>query len=261
MGRLRGCVWLTAGLVVALLAGFIGFTALQRATVQRAEQPQGAPEVQVVVAVHAIPVRAQLKAEDLAIRNLPVDAAPEGALRGLDEATGKVSLVELFTGEVVLQTRLVDPNVQSGDGRLALALAPDQVLMAFPEADLMLKSGTLKPGDHVDLLFSNKFKQLNGGGNATGGSQEFLVTFSGLQNVIITAMVVQGATEGQGGVVQGVMLAVSEQDALVLKNLKDAGAILDVVLRAPGVEQPFTTEPVDGDYLIRRYRITNASGR
>jgi hypothetical protein len=32
MGRLRGCLWLTAGLVVALLAGVVAFVTLSRAT-------------------------------------------------------------------------------------------------------------------------------------------------------------------------------------------------------------------------------------
>ena len=32
MGRLRGCLWLTAGLVVAVLAGAVAFMTLQKAT-------------------------------------------------------------------------------------------------------------------------------------------------------------------------------------------------------------------------------------
>jgi hypothetical protein len=47
----------------------------------------------------------------------------------------------------------------------------------------------------------------------------------------------------------------------MLKYVLDAGGIMDVVLRAPGVEQPFTTEPVDVDYLIRRYQTPIEVGR
>ena len=50
MGRMRGCLWLTAGLIVALLAGFVGYATLQRATGAQAQQPAAAPQVPVVVA-------------------------------------------------------------------------------------------------------------------------------------------------------------------------------------------------------------------
>jgi hypothetical protein len=57
------------------------------------------------------------------------------------------------------------------------------------------------------------------------------------------------------------MLAISSQDALVLKYVKDTDGVLDMVLRAPGAEQPAAAEPVDVDYLIRRYRIPTEVGR
>ena len=47
----------------------------------------------------------------------------------------------------------------------------------------------------------------------------------------------------------------------MLKYVKDAGGILDVVVRAPGSEQPFDAEPVDLDYMINRYRIPVGAGR
>ena len=53
----------------------------------------------------------------------------------------------------------------------------------------------------------------------------------------------------------------SPQDALVLKYVKDAGGILDIVLRAPGAEQPFDVEPVDVDYILNRYQIPTEVGR
>ncbi len=56
-------------------------------------------------------------------------------------------------------------------------------------------------------------------------------------------------------------MTVSPQDALVLKYVKDSGGVLDVVLRAPGSEQPFEAGPVDFDYVINRYRIPVGAGR
>ena len=72
MGRLRGCLWLTAGLVVALLAGFVGYMTLTKYGAQANGAPAAAPEVQVVVAARAVPVRSALTADDLAVKNVPV---------------------------------------------------------------------------------------------------------------------------------------------------------------------------------------------
>jgi pilus assembly protein CpaB len=270
MGRLRGCLWLTAGLVVALLAGLVGFMTLNKATVQRVGGPAAAPEVQVVAAAHAVPIRSALRAEDVELRAVPVNAAPEGALREVAEAVGKISLVELYPGEAVLQQRLADPNVASKDGKLALALDADKVLMALPAADLMSRAGVLKPGDHVDLLYSLKFPAnrgvpggVNGVAAANSGDKEELATFSLLQNVIISAQVAGKTTDGSqnNAAPEGVLLALSPQDALVLKYMQDAGGTLDLVLRAPGAEQPFEADPVDVDYLINRYRIPTQIGK
>ena len=265
MGRSRGCLWLAAGLVVALLAGFIGYMTLSRAAAQRTGQTTAVPEVDAVVATRDIPVRAALKAEDLALKRFPVNAVPEGALRQVADAAGKVTTVDLFPGEVILAQRLVDSNVTTGDGRQALVLAEDQVLMAFPANDLMSRVGVLKPGDHVDLLFSMKFPANRTAAGAANAAQDQLATFDLLQNLTIAAVVggsvasasVPGSQAAQGQP-EALLLTVSAQDALTLKYAKDAGGVMDIVLRAPGAEQPFTTDPVDVDYLIRSYRIPGA---
>jgi pilus assembly protein CpaB len=270
MGRLRGCLWLTAGLVVALLAGFVGFMTLSRASGATSGQTASAPEVTVVVAARAVPVRSALKPEDVEIRSVPVNAAPEGALRDAADAIGKLTLVDLYPGEMLLAQRLVAPNVAAAGGRTALVMAGDQVLMALPAADLMSQAGVLKPGDHVELLFSLAFPAMSGAPGAPAGAgyvardQKGMTTFDALQNVAVSALVTGGVAQAANGKVaaqqaqmpvEGILLAVSSQDALVLKYAKDNGGVMDVVLRAPGVEQPLTAEPVDAGYLINRYRI------
>jgi pilus assembly protein CpaB len=54
---------------------------------------------------------------------------------------------------------------------------------------------------------------------------------------------------------QAILLALSPQDALVLKHLKDAGGVIDIVLRAPTSSQLFEPEPVMPDYLKDRYEL------
>jgi pilus assembly protein CpaB len=274
MARMRGCLWLTAGLVVAVLAGVVAFLTLSRTTQQAGGGTTTAgPQVSVVVAARAVPVRTQLAAEDVALKDVPVDAAPEGAVPDLAGALGKITTADLYSGEILLSQRLVDPNEISGDGRTALVMAGDQVLMALPAADLMSRVGVLKPGDHVDLLFSLSFPYYTGvqaqpaeGGTGAQGTaaatqgQEEQVTFSLLQNVVIAAVVQATNEQGQtSGAPQALLLTISPQDALTLKYVLDAGGVMDIVLRAPGAEGPFEVEPVDQNYVIDRYKIP--SGR
>jgi pilus assembly protein CpaB len=266
-GRLRGCLWLTAGLVVAILAGAVAFITLSRVSESRGgagQAPAGAM-VEVVAATQAVAVRSQLTAEDVVLKQVPVDMAPDGAVRTLEDAVGKVTLWDLVPGEILVASRLVDPNVITGDGRLALVVSDDQVLMAFPAEDLMSRSGVLKPGDHIDLLFSLQFptNRTPAGLTTTGGGEKDQVTFNLLQNVVIAAVVGSEPAAGQTTTASpdALLLTVTPQDALVLKYVKDAGGTVDIVLRAPGAEQPATVEPVDVDYLIKKYQIPTAPGR
>ncbi len=256
MGRLRGFLWLAAGLVVAALAGVVGFMTLSGAAPTEAEPQVGAPpQAAVVVAAQRIGVRSLLTVEDLEMKDVPVDAIPETAIRQMGDGVGKITLTELYPGEIVLSQRLVNPDVIAADGRTAVVINEDQVLMAFPAGDLMSNLNVLKPGDHVDLLLSYELPAdtvTTGGlpGPVAGPTEEGteLVTFSLIQNVVL-AQIMRGGEEGGA---TAYLLTVSPQDALLLKYVKDIGATRDLVLRAPGVEVDFQTDPVDLDYLINR---------
>jgi len=262
MARTRGCIWLVAGVIVALLAGVVGYVTLSRGAENRQTQGTtavGGPTVKVVTAAQVVPQRTLLTAEMVTVKDLPVAAVPEGYLTEAEKAVGKISSTELAVGEILLASRLIDPNVVAADGRMALVMNEDQVLLAFPANDLMNSLGILKAGDHVDLLFSMPFVDRTGGAE---GDTEELVAFKALENLTLAAVVGGQADEnGNASQAKALLLTVSEQDALTLKYLKDAGAVMDVVLRAPGAEQPFETEPVDVDRLINEYRIPAAIGR
>jgi Flp pilus assembly protein CpaB len=272
MGRLRGFLWLVAGLIVAAVAALVAFTALSRATAQRAGQQVVGPQVPVVVAARNVAVGTQLQAADLQTKSVPVEAAPEGAIGDPTAATGKLTSVDLYPGEILLSQRLVDPNLVSGDGKKAVLISGEDVLMAIPADDLMSRTGTLKAGDHVDLLFTLDFPAATppppaagagaAGAVAQGGGQETVkTTFNLLQNLSIAAVVTgQQQTAGSQSA-DAIFFTVSPQDALVLKYVKDAGAVMDVVVRAPGNDVPATAEPVDFDYVINRYQIPAGAGR
>jgi Flp pilus assembly protein CpaB len=269
MERLRGFLWLIAGVIVAALAGGVAFIALSRATTQQVQVAQvRAPRNNVVVAMRTVDARRQLAQEDVQLREVAVEAIPEGAITDIDKAIGMVTLVDLYAGEVLLEQRMLDPNVQTANARLALVMAEDEVLMAFPSGDLINNLAVLKAGDRVDFHFTYALpvgratgliapvQQPSADENAEEAPTE-LVTFSLLQNIELAGVVRARNDQGQEtGPPQGLLLAVSPQNALVLKYMKDVGATVDLVLRAPGAEGQFPVEPVDLDYLLNGYILS-----
>ena len=271
MGRLRGFLWLIAGLVIAIGAGVVAYITLSEAVANRPLRDQVTdPRTSVVVTTHVIEPHQLLTAEDLEFKEIPLTLVPEGAVMELDEAVGKMALTMLYPGEVILSQRLLDPNVVSGDGRMAVVLSDNEFLMAFPIADLMSRIDVLKPGDRVDLLFSLDFPmeeavagQLPGAPTPAPGvateeetSTEQQVTFDLLQNVTIAAVVYgQSSDDRVRPEPEALLFTVSPQDALVLKYVVDAGGVVNVVLRAPTAEGLFKAEPVNMDYLINYYLI------
>jgi len=279
MSRLRGVLWLLAGLIVAFLAAVVAYITLSRAAqVSGGQVVVEGDKRSVVIVTQRVPVRTLLTSDTLSTVELPVESVPDDAATDIDEVEGKLTLVEMFPGEVVLTPRLVDPNVISGDGRVAVALADDQVLMAVPATDLMSTVAVLKPGDTVDILLSAKFPlsavtTTSSGATSAGpetqasssGQGDNLVTFILLQNVTIAALPGTAPTNAQeaseqttnqsAGKPQALLVTLSPQDALVLKYALDAGGIQDIVLRAPGADQEWDTEPVDQKYIIDAYEI------
>ena len=239
--------------------------------------------VAVLVASHDLPVRSLLQPADLTLIDVPVQLAPLEALSDPEAAVGRITMIPLVTGETVAAHHLADPTNYTHD--LAFVIDDDQVLMAFPSTDLMSRLNLLQPGDVVDILASLEQSVLPGpAAEAEGASQAALFTFSAMQQVEISAVVVDvvsarrsGATSSSAVRVgasevelqpqptptpqpsdlepQALLIALDPQDALVLKHIKDAGGVIDIVLRAPTATVRFELNPVMADYLRDRFEL------
>lgn len=274
---MRGLIWLAAGLVVALLAAYVVFVSLSRATAAPVEQAAAGPQAEVVVATRALPQRTLLTAGDVEVRKLPASAVPIDAVHTTDEAIGQLTTADLYEGEVLVPARLLKPNTVGADGRTAFFMTENEVLVAIPAQDQLSKAGVIKTGDHVDLLFSLDFPTDRTAGQTESKSDKEPATFDLLQNVPVvgligaadaTATATGTGTAGTGtadgaksGGVQTILLTVSPQDALALKYAFDAGGAVSMALRAPGVDRTYDTEPVDVDYMINRYKIPYQIGK
>jgi Flp pilus assembly protein CpaB len=230
----------------------------------------------IIVTTHDLAVGAVLNREDVQIASIPVSLVPRDALVTIESALGKIAIVHLIQGEMVLQHHLADPTNVSHD--VGYIIADNQVLMAFPSTDLMSTLGVLQRGDNVDI-FATMTVEVSptvttaGGGTTTAGQQPIaqLFTFDAFQRVQITAIVADVITESgsttptQGGAqptpnpanvhIRAYLLALNAQDALVLKNMRDVGATFDIVLRSPTSNGLFDVSPVTEEYLIQRFQL------
>jgi pilus assembly protein CpaB len=259
----------------------LGILAINRVLRQSFAPPaQPTPVVEatadVIITTHDMAVGDVLNREDVQIASVPVSLVPRDALQTIEAALGKYTVVHLIQGEMVLQHHLADPTNVSHD--VGYIIEDDQVLMAFPASDLMSSLSILQRGDNIDI-FATMTVEVSpttttpGFGTTTEGQQPVprTLTFDAFQRIHITAIVAdviaqpESNTATQGGAqptpapsnikIRAYLLALSPQDALVLKHMLDTGANFDFVLRSPTSNELFDVSPVTEEYLIQRFEL------
>jgi len=258
LNRRRGCLWFAAGLLLALTAGVVAFVTMQRvATVP--EQAPEVPKVPVVVAAHDVPLHTVIAEADLEVRQMEPDLIPVGALSDTAEAVGKLTTADLAEGEIVLSRRLIAPDYVGPNA--ALVMDPKKVLIAFGASDLLSNVGILRPGDHVDLMLTFDFSR---GVTHTETSELGVNTLTVLQDLEVASLIYMAEEEQQtgnepqqatGAAPRAILFAVDPQDALLIKYFRDMGGVADFALRSPVAEGTFDVVPVDGYYLLQRFRV------
>jgi pilus assembly protein CpaB len=273
---------------IAMIAmGLFVLGRLVRQTLTPLPAPTAIPVTteKVLITTHDIALGSLLTIDDMVQVEMPIELVPRDAIKDMAEAVGRTVKVNLVANELILGHNLADPTNVTGD--LAFMIGDNQVLVAFPSGDLMSGLGILQPGDNVDILVSIteivKVIPATGETTATGQEEQTvskLFTFDAMQRVVIQAVVADVVTEEgtapvavtvsekAGGTpvptptpnpgqktVRAYLLAVSPQDALVLKHLRDSGGVFDIVLRSPTSTELFELSPVMSDYLNDLYQL------
>jgi len=223
---------------------------------------------------------------DVQLADVPVEIAPRNAVTTLEEAIGRMVKTDLVQGEMVLAHNLAEPTTNNSD--LNYILSDHHVLMAFPATDLMSREGLVQRGDIVDIFATFVEEVVTEEETAPTGEEaneeeveeekdSRTFTVDTMQKVSITAMVLE-VIEGQqsesssplvGGNkeeekegqppsatnTKAYLLALDPQSALILKHLKDTGAVFDFVLRAPTSTVDFELTPVSEEYIIELYGL------
>jgi Flp pilus assembly protein CpaB len=269
MARKRtGGILMVLGVLIAAVCFLLVWNMAQRAQAQRPET------VQVVVALADIPERVPIQASQIGVKELPREAIPPGAIFRPEDVVNRLAIQRIYQGEMLVNNRISDTKGASG---IAFAIDPGKVIITLPASDIVT-TGALKVGDSVDLLVTLDINRTTSFGtapvvverNVVQDTRSNMVTQVTLQNLQILAIgqVIPEATGNRnnnqsGGMQTGpqrgtqlVTFAVSPQDALVLKFIKDFPENrAEIVLRAAGDEQIYQTEGIDIRYVLDRYRI------
>jgi pilus assembly protein CpaB len=265
------------GLILVAVGIFASVLLMQRSQANKSPAAVNETTVKTSVAVvtRDLFLGDMIAEADVKLVDVPVEIAPRDAIAILEGAVGKIIKTDLVQGEMVLSHNLADPTNNNHD--LSFILSEDHVLMAFPGDDLMSRESMIKRGDIVDIFatFVEKVKTATDTTApipaATQEPETKTFTVDTFQKVSVTAMVLEVLPQDENAVplkgdtnqavpaaqtrIRAYLLALNPQDALILKHLKDTGAIFDIVLRAPTSTTQFDLMPVTEDYIIEYYGL------
>jgi pilus assembly protein CpaB len=255
------------GLILVVVGIFTSILLTQRLQPDRspATVKEETVKTSIVVVTRDLFLGDRIAVTDVKLVSVPVEIAPRNAIAILDEAVGKIIKTDLVQGEMLLSHNLADPTNNNND--LGFILSADHVLMAFPGDDLMSRESMVQRGDIIDIFatFVEKVKTVGGTTTTTTGepTEPEMRTFTvdSMQKVSITAMILEVIAQENNSAskpvtrIKAYLLALNPQDALILKHLKDTGAIFDIVIRAPTSKAQFDLTPVTEEYIIEYYGL------
>lgn len=153
MGRGRSRLVLVFALILGLVtAGLVwNYTQrLQREAKETAEKGQLKIEVApVVVAAQDIPVRMQIGADMVQLKQIPVQARHAQAFGDMRDVVGKVTKLPISAGEQVIATKFATGRAEAG---LTFIIPPGKRAVSVSVSEVIGSGGLILPGDFVDII-------------------------------------------------------------------------------------------------------------
>ncbi|MBI5305614.1 MAG: Flp pilus assembly protein CpaB [Chloroflexi bacterium] len=255
-----GRILVLLGLVLGMITAG-GTFVVMNSSVATTEKPA---TKMVVVAQQNIAQRSEIPPEAIVLKEWPESSLPQsGTFETLDKVLGKLALVPIYPGQLILEPMIVDKTDAEKNRSDASFLVPEgKVAVAFPMTDLSGVAGALQVGDVIDVLLTlnpGSIPPARTAAATTTGTEGLPATQLMLQNVQILqvgAWQVKDKNQPAGPLLTFLL---SRQDALALKSAREQG-IIELVLR-PALkdkEVEFKTESVTLQYLNRRFNFNLA---
>ena len=233
-GRYKYVFW--GALVIAIIATFGAYRYLQanNAPVQVVSR-------QVVIAKVDIPEGAAIDRTALSLAAWPAQTVPAGAYSSLDSVVGRVTRVNVFTGEAIVPGRLAPAGTGPG---LELKIPPGQRAMAVRINDVAGISGLIQPNSRVDVLVTIADPVTN---------KQQAKLFMENMRVLSVGTEIQRDAAGKPNAATTATLAVTPEEAERLAIAMNTGSI-QLVLRGYGDPTAVTTAGANSGDVLRQMR-------
>jgi pilus assembly protein CpaB len=146
MKNRRGLIFLGLALVMGIAAARI---TTQMAAAPASEGPARADVVSLVVVRTNLAIASTLSAAQLDTVEWPAEHIPNGALRSIDDAVGRVVRRPLGAGEPVVEIALFELGVSGG---LPAVISPEKRAVSVKVDNVIGVAGFVAPGARVDVL-------------------------------------------------------------------------------------------------------------
>jgi pilus assembly protein CpaB len=221
------------------------------------------------------------------LADMPKDYVPQGALRSLEGTEELIAAGPIPENAVIHPSMLISLAELAQEGALGKLVEPGLLAVSFPINELSSVSYGIRPGDHIDVLMTFSFMDIDQETQVTepicapfcpspeGQTQAALgaqipraAAQLTLQNIQIlgvgrwaqeTTPEQEQAQTGEAVQVelpQYITLMVTPQDALTLKLARELGAKIELAVRSEEDTQTFATQQVTLDYIMARFGVT-----
>ncbi|HEY8909344.1 MAG TPA: Flp pilus assembly protein CpaB [Desulfosporosinus sp.] len=203
----------------------------------------------LVVVKTIIPARSVIVASQLEVKEVPVQAYPQGGFTTIENVVGSVALLNLSTGDLVVSAMLEHPNsLDSGKGNslgssTALTVPAGKRALAIPIGLVSGVGYAVKPGDHVDILVTMEIKDST--------ATPMIATTLAAQDVLVLSIGGSNLTTGDKATVEtkSYTLALSVPQAMVVTYASEKGS-LRLLLRNPANSEILQDAPVSGNVFL-----------
>lgn len=225
MARGRGPILIASSLLLAAIAAWMANSWL---STQRAPAASLASS-RILSAAVSLPVGTKIEQRHVSTIEMIPGKEPAGTFRDFKEIEGKVTTVNVPSGQMLMAQMFA----LEGVGALAAAVAKNKRAVTVRVDDVVGVAGFLLPGNRVDVVATRK------------DDRTFIVTSETiLSNVKVLAVdQTTAANSSEPVVVRAVTLEVTPHEAEILLESKAAGTI-QLALRNPSDESDARRKPV-----------------
>lgn len=253
MNRRYGWLFIGLGAILAISTGLLVFYLIRQQELRAIEQARqevqlaaqrSAATIPIPVAARSLEMGALISSTDLVVKEFPVDLVPPTAITSPQELENQITIVPIGAGEFFTARSLASAT----DAPISSQIPAGKVLFAFPVLDLLAELDIIRPGDRLDLLLSVPVE-------VDLGRDPIIATGVTLQNIEVFRVIHPTVTDGSETAPVSLLLLVDPAEAVLIKQVKDVGGVVDFTLRSIRDREPFTAPSIDTDALMSRYRL------